>query len=54
MQNFRFEVVQSKIAPKNLNNQVAFQQTFKETVSANQNSFIHVQFEVLPAIDEGK
>lgn len=44
--NFKFEVVQSKIAPKILSNEVAFGQKFKEEVAANQNSFIHIQFEV--------
>lgn len=47
VQNFRFEVVQSKVAPKTLSSEVAYGQTFKETVNANQNSFIHIQFEVI-------
>ena len=46
VQNFKFEVVQSKVAPKILSNEVAFNQIFKEEVTANQNSFIHIQFEV--------
>lgn len=50
VQNFKFEVVQSKVAPKILSNEVAFGQTLKEELSANQNSYIHVQFEVKATI----
>ena len=46
VQNLKFEVVQSKVAPKILSNEVTFHQIFKEQVTANQNSFIHIQFEV--------
>lgn len=45
VQNFKFEVVQSKVA-RTLSNEVAFNQIFKEVLTANQNSFIHIQFEV--------
>ncbi len=47
LNSLKFDVVQSKAAPKAYSHEVEINKAAKKVIEANQNSFIHIQFTVL-------
>ena len=44
--SFKYDIIQSKNTPKTFNYEVEYNKVNKRVLEANQNSFIHVQFQV--------